>query len=234
MPRSLLMSTVVLTCQRRADLEGDDSLSTPEWKSLISEQYGHLYARVVQSGMRYFEAQRTYTATGAASYPLPDDHDLYIGVERVIDSAGNTAQLDELMIQERNAFSGSTGEACAFSITGLNLVLSPRPSTGTYILTYIPQSPDLSSLSDTETIDVVTADGEAFLIYGVAVKAAMKRKEDARGYASERDAAEQRFIDDVNQRAFTQPRRRVVMRSPLLDDVGDWGLANDPGSWRYR
>lgn len=229
------MSELVLRCQRRADLEGDESISRPEWKSLISEQYGHVYSRVVQSGMRYFEATSTITASGASAYPLPDDHDATIGVDRVLDSSGRTVQLDELMVQERNAFSGSSGEAAAYSVVGLNLVLYPNPLSGSYVLTYVPQSPDLSSLADTETVDVVTADGEAFLIYGVAVKAVAKRKEDPRLLIAERDQAEERFVADVDLRAMQNPRRRVAMRSALIDGYGDdYGLVADPGSWRYR
>lgn len=236
MPRLLLMSDIVTRSQRRLDDESDGAIAPAEWKALVSEQYGHLYSIVVKAGMRYFESTSTVTANGAASYSLPSDHDETIGVDRQLDSSGRTVQLDELMVQERNAFSGLTGDAAAYSIIGQTLVLYPRPSTGTYTLWYVPQSPDISSLADTSTVDVVTADGEAFLYYGVAVKGAMKLQRDPTGLLAERDAAEQRFIEDVNQRALYNPRRRVVMRSPLIDGYGgdDYGLAYDPGSWRWR
>lgn len=236
MTRLVLMSDVVLDCQRRADAEGDAALTTPEWKALISEQYAHLYAIVVKAGMRYWESTYSIPVNGAASYALPVDFDEYIGVDRTLDAtAGRTTELGELMVQERNRFSGQTGDAVAFAIVGQNIVLYPRPSSGTYTLVYVPQAPSLRAYADTATFDVVTGDGEAFLIHGVAVKAKLKLKEDASADILERDRAEQRFAEDVQRRALINPRRRVIMR-PVIDDAlyGDDPYSDDPASWRWR
>lgn len=214
MPRLLLMGDVVLRCQRRADMEFAGLIQPPEWKSLISEQYGEMYSIVVQAGYRYFEASATITATGAASYPLPSDHDCSIGIDRVLDASGRTDQLDEMMIQERNYWAGQTGDAVAYSVVAQTVVLFPRPTSGTYAHLYVPQSPDLSALADTSTIDVVTADGEAFLINGVAAKALPKSGSDTRDAVAERDAARVRFAEDVTLRALINPRRRIVKSSP--------------------
>src|SRR5512139_854470 len=223
MARKLLMGDLVLRSLRRADLpETGGPFTVPEVKALISEQYGHLYSIVVQAGYRYFEAKETITATGAASYALPDDHDCTIGIDRVLDSAGSTEQLDELMVQERNAYSGSTGDACYYSVVGQTIVLFPRPSSGSYEHLYVPQSPDISALADTADVDLVTSDGEAFLIYGVAVKLLQKTESSTVDAMAERDAAEVRFTRDVGHRAVVNPRRRVVRQTPMLDDYYDW------------
>lgn len=234
MARPILMGDLVLRCKRRANMETDDFIKSPEWKALISEQYGHIYANVVKQGMRHFESTQTITADGSTSYALPDDHDQTIGIDRTLDASGRTVQLGELMIQERNAWTGMTGDAVAYSIVGQTIVFSPRPLTGTYSHVYVPQSPDISALGDTSTVDVVTADGEAFLINGVAVKAKMKRDEDPMQWVRERDAAEERFIEDVALRALVNPRRRVVLSTPGDSWGDDWGLRDDPGSWRWR
>jgi hypothetical protein len=239
MPRLLLMSDAVLRCQRRADAEGDGSLSLPEWKSLISEQYADVYSTVVSAGMRHFESTQTITASGATSYALPSDHDETIGVDRVLDAtSGRKYQLGEMMIQERTVHSGLTGDAIAYSIVGQTVELYPTPASGTYLHKYVPQSTDLSSLADTATFDVVTGDGEAFLIYGVAVKARIKLERDPSGAMGERDAARARFLADCQRRALINPRRRVIVPSPGgaaggYDDEGGW-LAMDPGDWRWR
>lgn len=241
MARPLLMSDVVLRCQRRADLEGNPVISTPEWKAMISEQYGHLYSAVVSAGMRYFESTQTITANGAASYALASDHDETIGIDRVIDAtSGRKIPLGEMMIQERAVHSGLTGDAVAYSIVGQTVELYPTPASGTYLLKYVPQATDLSALADTATIDVVTGDGEAFLIHGVAVKAGIKVKdgEIVAFNSSERGAAEARFLADVQRRALINPRRRVLAPSPAgaaggYDDEGSW-LAMDPADWRWR
>lgn len=236
MARNLLMQDIVLRAQRRIDREGDSTIAPTEWKALISEQFGHLYSNVVKAGHSYYDTTSTITANGATSYALPSDTDQIIGVDRVL-ATGQVYQLDDLMVQERNAFAAMTGDACAYRIVAQTVVLLPRPLTGTYTLWYVPQSPDISALADTSNVDVVTSDGEAFLLYGVAAKAAAKLREDPSLHLAERDAAEQRFLEDVAQRALMNPRRRVVMRSPILDGgLGDWGdgLWNDPGSWRFN
>jgi hypothetical protein len=237
MTRQLLMSDLVLRCQRRSDMEFGSPISTPEWKALISEQYGQLYSTVVKAGMRYFESNQTITANGATSYALPSDHDETIGVDRTLDSSGRKVQLGELMVQERNAWSGQTGDAVAYSLVGQTLVLFPRPTSGTYTHVYVPQSPDLSSLSDTSTVDVVTADGEAFLIWGVAVKALAKTESDTNLAIQEREAAALRFAEDVTLRALVNPRRRIVMPSPGGGYGGGgfgWDDFYDPADWRWR
>lgn len=235
MSRPLLMSDIVLRCKRRANMEGEEFIATPEWKALISEQYAHVYSAVVKQGMRYFETSDTITADGSTSYALPSDHDCTIGIDRVVDATGRKVDLGELMPQERNAWSGQTGDARAYSVVGQTIEFYPRPLTGTYRHIYVPQSPDISALSDSLTVDVVTADGEAFLINGVAVKALMKRDQDPTYCMRERDAAEERFIEDVMQRALINPRRRVVVGSPFGGLYGDdFGLADDPGSWSWR
>jgi hypothetical protein len=135
-------------------------------------------------------------------------------------------------------WSGQTGDAIAYSVVGQNVVLFPKPSTGTYIHIYVPQAPDISSLADTSTIDVVTNDGEAFLIWGVAVKALGKRKQDPSLAMAERDAAEKRFYEDAQLRAFANPRRRVIVPGPTGTGMGwpdeDGWLARDPGGWWNR
>jgi len=229
------MGDVVLRCQRRADQEGQSVITPPEWKSLISEQYAQLYSVVVKAGMRYFEATAPIIATGAASYPLPIDHDETIGIDRV-DPSGRTVQLRELQVQERNRWSGQTGNAESYSLVGQAVVLFPRPSSGTYQHVYVPQSPDLSSLSDASTVDVVTGDGEAFLIWGVAAKALPKTESDPTMAIQEREAANARFAEDVGLRALVNPRRRVVMPGGggYGGDYDDDWLARDPGDWRNR
>jgi hypothetical protein len=238
MPRLILMSDAVLRCQRRADMEGDSILAPTEWKALISEQYGQLYSTVVSAGMRYFESTDTVTATGAATYPLPADHDATIGVDRLIDAvSGRWEPLGELMIQERDVMTGQVADATAYAVVGQTLVLSPRPPSGTYRHIYVPQSPDLSSLADLSMFDLITSDGEAFLIWGVAVKALPKRDRDPTLAITERDAAGKRFAVDVQRRALVNPRRRIPRGSGGAGPCGgggyDWEYW-DPGAWHWR
>lgn len=235
MPRQLLMSDLVLRCQRRADMEyganGSGAIAPTEWKALISEQYAQLYSTVVKAGLRYFETEATITATGASSYAVPSDHDETIGVDRVIDpTSGLRVQLGEVMLQERNRFSSITGDAQGYALVGQAVVLYPRPSSGTYVHVYVAQSPDISTAADTALVDLVTGDGEAFLIWGVAVKALSKTGDDTALALAEREAAARRFAEDVQMRALQNPRRRVVNRTQLDGWGSDWG-GYLPGDW---
>lgn len=223
MPRPLPMIEIVRRCLRRVDLpDTGGPFTLPEVKSLVSEQYGQLYSHVVQSGMYYFYATETIIASGASSYPLPEDHDCTVGVDRTVDATGRTEQLDELMVQERDILAGEIGDARYYAMVGQSIVLFPRPSTGTYTHIYVPQSPDLSSLADASPVDLVTADGETLMIYGVAVKLSAKTELDPRMLIDERNAAEQRFVVDVGKRALVNPRRRIVRSTPFQDWEYDW------------
>ena len=232
MPRTLRLDEIRLRCQRRADKESDPSIGTAEWNALISEQYGDLSSEVEKTGMRYFESKLAIVATGAASYAAPSDHLSTLGVYRV-DASGGLVELEEIMVQERTRWAGRTGDASCYDLVGATLTLYPRPSSGSYEMVYMPQAPDLSLAPDSTLIDVVTADGEAFLIWGVAVKAKAKSEAGVGLEIKEREEARARLVSWATNRAFTQPRRPIVRQSlNSLMDVGD--TADDPGGWWDR
>lgn len=234
MPRKYRLDDIRLRCQRRSDKEGDDSISIPEWNALISEQYGELYSEVEKAGMRHVESVQTITATGAASYTVAADHLSTIAVQRVYDAAGHICELEELMMQEETRWAGQTGDARCYTIIGDQLTFYPAPTTGNYRVRYMPQAPDLSTAADATLIDVFNADGEAFLIYGVAVKAKDKSEADVQLAMSERNMARDRFIDWAITRAFTQPRRPIVRRTVNgMFDSMDY-RDDDPGGWWNR
>lgn len=222
------MADVVLRCQRRADKEGDAHVGPAEWKALISEQYGDLFSVVAGAGLRYFEATHTITTSGAVSYDEPCNHLGTVGVDRV-HADGTRESLAELMPGERNLWAGQTGDARGYSLVDDQIVLYPRPPAGqTYELLYIPQPPDLSAAADDACVDVVTPDGEAFLVWGVALKALAKSESDVQLAMLERDAARGRLSEWATLRAFNTPRRRVFADDPF----GYGGDDYLPGDWR--
>jgi hypothetical protein len=231
MPRRFAMSTLVTRCKQRADRENDDHISASEWKTLISEQYGDLFQVVAESGLRYFEYTSTLTATGAAYVSEPADHLSTVRIDYLADgtTTGTRRPLTEIMAQEQPYVSGQTGsEARYYALVDDRIYLYPTPPTGqSYEIVYIPQAPSLAAYADADTVDLVTADGELFLIWGVAVKALAKSESDVRLALSERDQARQRLLEWATLRAFNQPRRRFVA------DVDD-GLYVDAADWRYR
>lgn len=234
MSRLVALSTLVERCQKRCDLEEEEHVSAAEWKELISEQYGDLYSVVAESGLRHFESTYTITSTGALYYALPADHLATVAIARILASTGGTPSrfgndLREIMAQEQSRASGQTGEARRYAVIANNVWLYPAPPSGhTYQLRYVAQSPQLGAAVDATEVDLVTPDGEAFLIWGVAVKALAKSESDTRVAALERDQAKARFKEWTILRALHQPRRKVV-----LDDELDGSLLDD-SDWRVN
>lgn len=233
MPRRLMMSTIRTRCQQRCDKENDTSISSSEWNALISEAFGELWGIVAESGLRYWESSTTITATGAASYDEPTDILATIGVDYLEDgtTTGTRRSLDEIMVQERSRWGGLTGPARAYALADDQLYLYPRPTTGTYEWIYIPQATDLSSYGDSDVVDLVTPDGERFLIWCVAVKALAKSESDASLAIVERDQAREVLREWAVLRAFNAPRRRIVREGTGLDLYGDY---LDPADWWNR
>lgn len=231
MPRSFALSVLITRCKQRADLENSTHITDGEWSTLISEQYGDLFSVVASSGLRYFESRTTLTTTGVATVTVPTAHYATVRLDWLVNgtTTGERRELEELMSPEEPNWAGVGGSnARAFAVSNDLIYLYPRPPTGqTYELTYVPQPPTFDGATDTSTqIDLVTPDGEAFLIYGVMVKALAKSESDVRLAMAEREAARQRLLEWATLRAFTQPRRRIV------SDFD--GQPYDPGDWRYR
>lgn len=226
MPRTYALSTLRTRCRRRADLEGQDKISPAEWDALISEQYGELFDIVTSAGLRHFEKEATITATGATSYVVAADHGKTVGLDRV-ETDGTRHALRPLMVQERTRYGGVTGDAVEYALVDDQVFLYPKPGSGTYKMLYIAQATDITTKVDADLIDVVCNYGEAFLIWGVAVKALSKMEADVRLAMAERDRNAQKLLEWAIERDANEPRRRVV------DDEYDWPRG-DPSGWWNR
>lgn len=228
MPRRMTYTTALARVRQRADIEGDDHIADTELSAMMSAAYGEVYQEVANSGHRYWETTHTITADGSDSYDEPDDHLATIQLERV-DASDRRYPLDEIMAQERHLYAGqSGGEATLWCLVDDQIFLFPKPSSGTYELTYIPQCPDLATYAGSDLFDVVTPDGEELFLWGSAVKALSKKSRDVRLAIAEREAARARLQQWAALRAFNGPRRRIFVQ----DDYDPRDL--DPGSWRNR
>lgn len=230
MPRLFTKAQLIERCQKRVSMENGGAVNdADEFAELLSTQYAELYGLVVESGHRYFETSAIVVTDGVDNlFALPQNHLSTIGVDFLIagTSSGPRRRLREWMVQERNIASGITGPAQGYSLAGQNLALFPRPPSGqSYEHIYIPQPDDLTAYDDEDEIDVVTPDGEAFLIWGVAVQALAKEESDT-SVAERREAqARERVIDWAIKRALNEHRRLIV------DD--DCGYV-DPAEWWPR
>ncbi len=227
MPRIYTMETLRTRCQQRCDQENSSFISDAEWNALISEQYGDLWSVVAETGLRYFETSTTITADGSASYDEPTDHYSTIAVTRVMDSAGRECSLTPAGHQQEVNLRGLTGDAQFWTLVDDQLCLYPRPSSGTYKWYYLQQPTDLVDYADDDTVDVVTPDGESFLIWGVAVKALAKGEGNVQLALAEREASRERLLVWAANRVISEHRQR-------FNPEADSSYPYDPADWRWR
>jgi hypothetical protein len=210
MALNLPMATIVLRSQRRCDKENDLSIDTSEWKAMVSEVRREAYELVADTGCRHFETEYAIPVNGAASYAVPADLRNLIGVD-YITADGCRIELEELMIQERNAFSQYSGQALAYTHAGGNIALVPAPASGTYKLLYVPQASDLSAAADADYVDLMCGAGERFVTWGVAILANQKSRGDfdVPFALREREKAREDLQYWAANEAIANPRRRV-------------------------
>lgn len=198
-------------------------------KAMVSAQYGDLYGVVGQTGLRYFEKTTTTTMPGGSNVVVEptDILSLVDTVERVRDTNGRLSRLRPIAPQERSAYAGRTGNARVWELVDRQLLLYPTPPAGDqYVLRYIPQPTDYTTAADATQIDVVSPDGESFMIWGVAVRCLGRIRSDVQLALTEREAARERLAEWASLRLFNEPPRQI----PVDDD--DCYPPRD-GSWWY-
>lgn len=223
MARPLVMSDLVTRCKQRANMESDDSISSSEWKSLISEVYGELYEEVVDAGSRHFETSTSFTMSGAAYVAVPADQLTMVDtLEIVLDAvSGRCRRLYPIQPQERALYAGQTGDPIRYELVDDRFYLYPTPATGTVVtLRYVAQSTDLSAALDADEVDVVCSAGESFLIWGVAAIAKAKDERFVDFAETQKEKARGRLQQWARNRAFNQTPRRIVENDNAAD--GDW------------
>lgn len=222
MPRVFTLGDLVTRCKRRCDMEGQESISDTEWKHYISTSFAELFSLVAETGLRYFESTETITADGSESYDEPSGMLSTVGIDYVVNAQGERRALRELMPQERNVYRGLTGDAVAYELVDDQLFLWPKPSTGTYEWIYVPQPPDMSSSADATNVDVVTPDGEAFILWAVAVQAKEKEGTDSSRAVAERELCRERVLQWATIRMLHGARRKMVDDQDTYFDSADW------------
>lgn len=223
MPRLFSVEELLTLIRGATDTENDDHVSDSFLVGHASTIYGQLHGTVVETGLRYFETKTIFTAAGGTNVLAePADQRSWISLDYLVDgtSGGPRLPVDEIMAQERNQASPpstSGGRARYFELVDRQYLLYPTPIAGQkYELRYIPQPQKLTDIApgdyDTTEVDVVSEDGEGFLVHGVAVYVRVRKRqwEEANFHRQERNDARERLSEWAGQRAFHQPRRKVV------------------------
>lgn len=228
MPRLLEMGTLIERSKRRADKENDDHISTAEWRALISEVWGaDVFQVVADSGLRYFEYTATLTTTGAATVTEPVAIAKAIRLDYV-DASGDLWPVQPIGIHDQVNASALTGTiAQYFALVDDLIFLYPTPASGqTYKLLYVPQATNLSSYATDDVIDVVSADGEACVIWGVAALAKVKASQDASLHLQKQTEHRQRLAAWAADRVIA-----YALARPAANEYGE-RFAYDEGDYR--
>lgn len=216
MARLYAMADLRKRVQRRADKEGDPQVKNPEWNALISEAYGELYNIASETGMEHFETAAQLTTTGVNYVSTPSDLQSLVLIAYVVDATTNRyVALRELMAQERTMMSGlnltAGSRARGYALVADKIYLYPTPPSGqVYEVRYVPQAPDLDAYTDNQTVDVISPNGLAFLIWNAAIMAMSKSEADVTLAVQRTNEARERFMNDCIQRSLNTPRRRIL------------------------
>lgn len=231
MARNFTLGTLVQRCKERADKVNDPHIGDSDWKGYISTAYAQLYSVLVESGLRYFEKIAIFDHTdlldngdNGGQLALPADFLSLIDVDYV-DSSSRHRTLLELLPHQRNHYADSSGGiGRAFMLAGPSLIVYPLPTEGIYEIGYVPQPRDLSSEADAYVVDVVTPDGEDYLIWTAALFAMTKEESDITPFKVGRDEAKSRLQTWAVQRLMN------IQRSRIWDD--EWEqTARSPDPW---
>jgi len=209
-----------------------DATQGGEWYSIVSASFGELYMLIAETGMRYYETATQFTPSGA-TFAQPSDLLSVIQVYWIDNtSTGTRRTLHPLMVSERSRYIGRVGgDTERYELAGSTFTLYPSPAGlgRTYELIYIPQPTDCATLTSSDTIDVVTADGEEFLIWNACVKAHAKQESDPQLAIAERERYRTAVLEWANLRLFTDPQRRMVL--DVNNDNWPYGYVDDADFW---
>lgn len=165
---------------------------------------------------------------GGVSYRIPPDHLSTVSVEYVVNSTtGERRPLFETMAQERTMYNSqaSSSEAESYAIADNYLFLYPTPpASQTYKHVYVAQPLEFTAATTSQQVDVITPDGENFIVWSVAVNAFTKEEswEAAALARQERERYRGRVEEWAVLRAINTPRRNQVGGGPNYRDPADW------------
>lgn len=229
MPRRFTVLQLETRVRTVTDSDNDGHVTSAFIRQELSTAYGTLWGTVSETGYRYFETLEALVTDGSDALDEPSLHFSTVGLDRVL-SDGTRYELQEIMIQERNLVrtTSRADGAYWFAFIDDQIKLFPTPPAGqTYELLYIPQSPDLTAAVDADVVDVVTPDGEAFLIHQVAAIVKMRQDKDPSfhlglaGSTEREGTAMARLSRWATMRSLTQPRRNIT--SPVgVYEEGDY------------
>jgi hypothetical protein len=214
---SVTLTALITRVRQRTDTENSEFVTDAEITQLINTAYKELYALLVGFSLHRAESVQSITADGSASSDLSADFFSLIGVYRTYDE--DKVPLERFPDKFRPG--SRTGDATMYRIQGVDLVLYPKPSSGTYEVLYIPVPAELSSGSD--TLDGVMG-WEEFVVLDASIAVLDKEGSDTTKLEMRREKILKRIEDEAQLVEFTETPR-------LLNVHDKWRMRRDPADW---
>lgn len=216
---AVTLSQLRTRARQAADMENSAFISDAELTSMVNASYLSLYNLLVTTFEDYFvTGPTTFTLSDsdAGVYALPSDFfklrglDYLLGSDYVTVYPFQWSRRNQLNRALRSTWTGQV--ELGYRILGTNLRIEPNDSaTGTYRLYYIPACTPLSSDSDTLSTQITRSGWEEYIVIDVARKMRIKEessvdalvsqlaviKQDIMDSASDRDADQPQYINDV-------------------------------------
>ena len=193
---------------QRADMAYDSTVpetskfaTNVEVDGLINAAYKELYGHLVRNGMHMAESDYTVATDGSATYALPADLWAVLGVHRVQD--GRYIRLERHSVRHRPS-STWTGPAYTYRVIGVSLELSPRPTSGDYVLRYVPVPAEL--VAEGDILDGVLG-WEEYVVVDVAIKLRLKEESGVEELVRERERLLARIQDEAQAAEATEGTR---------------------------
>lgn len=217
---AVTLAQLITRIRQRTDTEESEFVTDAEITQLINTSYKELYGLLVRASLHRAEEVETVATNGAASYALPADFFSLIGVYRTYDQ--DKVPLDRFPDKFRPG--ARTGDATMYRVVGNDLVLYPKPSSGSYDVVYIPLPTELEVAAD--ELDGVLG-WEEFVVLDCAINVLEKEGSNTTTLERKRDMILRRISDEAQLVEFTQ--------TPKIQDVNaDWRRPRDPADFTYR
>src|SRR5688572_18187371 len=214
---TVALSVLRTRTRQRADQVQSNYVGDSEVDSYINEALRSVHYEMTCSGIFPEESSTDITATGAASYTLPELISI-LSVERV---SGNTyVPMRRIEKPEASAMrSIASGTAILYDVSwslraAPSIRFFPKPGSGTYTVRYIP--PVTALVADGDTV-FAGSGWDQLIVVAAAISCVRRENGDTRGLEEERKELLVRLQREAQARDWTYPSRIT----PSYDDVSD-------------
>lgn len=184
--------------QRSGNEHTQDFITDTELNALINLKYKELYGKLTSWGIHKSETTYTIATDGSANYALPADLWAVLVVFRA--DSGAYARLDRHDVRFKPS-TANQGPAATYRVVGSAIEFSPVPSSGDYLLVYVPVPGDLEL--DSDTLDGVLG-WEEYVVVACTISLLEKEQLDTTDHRRDLLALEARIIDEAKAAEMTE------------------------------